>query len=322
MNRSVCVAGMIIDLAPIPGADFIVLATVVCGSSGKWMGVVKKNEFQLKQYVVVFLQDAVLPQQPEYEFMRSRHFLVKMCRFKGVPSECVIIAAPFHCLNCELGYCLMERLGVTKFEKSIPSDLMGAVKGSFPGFIPKTDEPNFQTVPEQVAEINKQDFYIALKYDGTSCTAYKYQGEFGVCSRNWELKEGNNVYWRVAQLYNLAETLPEGIAVQFEVCGPKIQKNVHGLKNPNGFLFQAYDIEKRRYLDFQQLLKLQETIKMPLVKIFSLQEPLDDTKLRELSAQIAQLDGKPLEGIVIRSCHVKPDGSRLSFKVINLNYKD
>src|SRR5690606_30705445 len=135
------------------------------------------------------------------------------------PSEVVIM--PLQIAGEEVGFDCTEMLGVTKYHKPVPANLHGKIKGEFPSFIPKTDEPNYQNSEGQdyIEKLEGQPYYITEKADGSSTTAYKYKGHFGVCSRNWELeRDENNGYWQIAIRYNLEENLPEGYAIQWETC--------------------------------------------------------------------------------------------------------
>ena len=144
MTKALAIIGKIIATAPIDGADRIQQATVVCGTSGKWQGVVGKD-ISIGDIVMVFLQDAILPPDPRWAFMEKHHWRVRMARFKGVPSECLIVPDGS---NMPPGTDMTEALGVTKYEKPIPAGMAGDMVGAFPGFIPKTDETNFQAVDD------------------------------------------------------------------------------------------------------------------------------------------------------------------------------
>ena len=179
--------GKIVSLEEIPGADLILSATVVCGKGGKWKGVVCKNDFEIGSECVVFLPDAIIPESDEMRFMQRHGWRVKMRRFRGAPSEVLIVRLRNDLLG--IGYDCTEMLGVRKYHKPVPANLAGVAEGEFPGFIPKTDEPNYQAVQDLVDALKGLPYYIAEKADGSSTTAYKYKGKFGVCSRNWEMKK-------------------------------------------------------------------------------------------------------------------------------------
>lgn len=318
-SKPLAVIGQITELAPIEGADRIQKAVVICGSAGKWTGVAGKD-LQVGQLVTVFLQDAVLPPAKRWAFMEARNWRVRMARFKGVPSECLIVPGVSH--DAKVGDDLTEALGVTKYTKPVPATMRGEMMGAFPDFIPKTDEPNFQTVPELVARMGLDDWYATEKVDGTSCTAWVDGHGLHVCSRNWELREftasgTGNIYWQTARKYNL-EKLPEGMALQFEVVGPGIQGNPMGLTEVEGRAFSLYHIGDQRYTDYTQLAAVASYVWMPIARHVqgAVKRPHSDDELREMAA-IRYPNGKHGEGVVIRACD-----SSWSFKVINLNYKD
>lgn len=314
------VIGQIAETQPIPGADRIHLASVVCGDAGRWSGVVGKD-IGAGDRVTVFLQDAVLPDNdPRWSFMERHKWRVCMARFKGVPSECVIIpGAP----DLAIGTDLAESLGVTKHEKPVPAAIAGDVRGNFPSFIPKTDEDNFQRVPHLVERLATDPWYATEKADGTSCTVWNDEDGMHVCSRNLELKEfsasgAGNVYWRAARKYEL-DRLPRGLVLQFEVVGPGIQANPLGLADLEVRAFTLHDIERRQRCPAALLWAQCAELDIPLstmVKVCARPERLTADQLRAL-AEIRYPNGQPGEGIVIRAFD-----SSWSFKVINLLYKE
>jgi len=317
MNDSLVYVGRIISLDPIPTADLISSATVVCGPGGKWRGVVRKTDFTVGDKCLVFLPDAIIPENPSMEFLRSSNWRVKMRRFRGAPSEVVIIPHAFD----HIGDDLTKSCGVTKYVKDMPAKLAGICKSTFPSFIPKTDEPNWQRCEEWIALLKGQPYYITEKADGSSSTAYTWKGEFGVCSRNYELLESEkNGYWQIANRYNLREKLPEGYAIQWETCGPGIQKNPMGLKLIAGFAFNVFDIEKQQYLDYPSQNNFLAALNFCPVRHLDNGPSFNFDDLTEL-AKGKYDSGVDREGIVIRS-QFPIAGQRISFKAINLDYKD
>lgn len=320
-NSELAYIGTIVDLHPISNADFIVSAEVVCGGGGRWKGIVRKSDFSKGNRCVVYLPDAVLRETPDVAFLRDTNMRVKMRRFRGAPSEVVITPVPELLGFKDIGEDVTEILGVTKFHKPISPYLdPGIHKGPFPSLIPKTDEENYQKHPELVDSLVGLPYYVTEKMDGSSTTAFKYKGEFGVCSRNLEcFKNPHNGYWAVAIKYNLEELLPEGYAVQWETCGPSIQCNPSGLQSIDGFVFSAYNMYEHRYLEMTELFRLTEQIKMPSCKVVDVGECFSKEGV-ELLGEGNYDVGRPREGVVVRSQHNfkhKP----ISFKVINLNYE-
>lgn len=313
--------GKIVEINPIPDADRIESAIVVCGKGGKWQGTVQKGQFATGDLCQVYLQDSLLPETPELEFMRKYNFRVRMARLRGVPSEVLIMPH----ISGDLGDDVTEQAGVTKYEKPLPLSIGGDALGWFPSFIPKTDEPNFQIVPHLVEALSGLPYYVTEKVDGSSATVYKHEGHFGCCSRNLELKETpNNAIWKLAREYGLESKLPDGIVLQFEIVGPGVQGNPMGLKQVEGRLFNVYSITERRYLDCEDVQDWAEKTGIPMVKevTFGIAFQHGDGELRTLAEGLYP-NGKQREGIVVRSAiEQNVNGERLSFKVINLLYKD
>lgn len=147
-----------------------------------------------------------------------------------------------------------ERLGIVKWEPQIPAQLAGMMKGNFPSFIQKTDQERIQNIKREIEDILAADtefvnehFEITEKLDGSSMTVYWRDGEFGVCSRNIDLKESDdNAFWKMANSLNLKEKLDNygrNIALQGELIGPGIQGNQYGLATHEFRIFDVYDID-------------------------------------------------------------------------------
>jgi RNA ligase (TIGR02306 family) len=330
MNNLVYV-GKVLQLIPIEGADRIESAIVVCGEGGKWQGCVLKESFKVGDKCLVFRQDCIVPEIPEFEHMRKHKFRVRMCRFLKTPSEVLISGfLPNVPQDLPVGTDVGAIVRVTKYEKPIPVSMMGETKGNFPGFIPKTDEMNFQAVQDLLARVKLQPYWMTLKYDGTSATYYHNRGEVGVCSRNLEKKlTSNDVYNRINKEFGVTYKLQElgkrgfNYAIQGEIFGPNIQKNRMGAEKISFRAFDVYDIDAHDYLSAQDQRALLKELEIPMVDvvgvgIWSLEDFEDIRKLGEVKYQ----NGKEAEGVVVRvpdfSC---TNGSRLSFKILNLNYK-
>ena len=320
--------GKVTGIGLIPGADFIVHATVDCGKGGRWAGVVRKDEVHDGQVVEVFLPDSILPAIPRFAFMESKRYRVRQARFKGCPSTCLIMPTE---LDDPVGTDITEACGITKYEKPIPASLSGIARGNFPSFIPKTDEVNYQKAWHLIEFLAGTPYYATTKYDGASGTVYLRDGHFGVCSRRLELKEeGGSVWWEVAKKYNLREPLERlsnlrDVAVQFEVVGPSIQGNPLGLKEREIRIFDIFDITKGLYFGLDAIRSFCQTNGLPMVEVIEESDSftMDELSMVTLAGTPKYPNGKSAEGIVIRSRFprfVGPD--RLSFKVINLGYKE
>ncbi len=323
--------GRIVQVGPVPNADRLDRAQVDCLSGGLWWGVVGRGQFALGDSCVVYLQDAILPQTPEFEFLKKYRYRVRMQKLRGVPSEVLIMPLPDEAMgNLRVpGTDATEVLGVKKFEKPVAGAKLGARRKTyFPPFIPKTDEPNFQRARHLLEVLRTVPCYMTTKCDGSSATFYKKDGVFGVCSRNLELfPEDGNAFWDTARRYKLDELLDEGFALQAELVGPGVQGNPMGLTQLELRVFNVFKIGYG-YLDFKFAQAMAADLYVPFVPVlggvdasFSL-EGLDDDLIRKL-AEGYYPNGSPREGIVIRPLtEMTHEGERVSVKVINLLYKE
>jgi len=342
MERALASIQRIDALDPIEGADRIEVATIL-----GWKVIVKKGEFQVGDKCIYCEIDSVLPaDNPEFEFMQARSKgRVKTMRMRGVLSQG--IAFPMKVLHDQLvgelqwimpadvnqiDQDVTDLLGITKYEP--PADFkQGASKGTFPGFIPKTDELRLQSKPELLEELAGERYVITIKVDGTSATFFWHDGEFGVCSRNMEKKlDGNSVYSRIAKEYKLQEILEDieretgiELALQGEIAGPGIQKNPLGLKELQLFLFTGFNIREGKYLDHLEFSELCTRWELPMVYVAEYGAEFKHT----LESLLELAKGKYLgtdnnrEGIVIRPFREmvsKRLHGRLSFKVINNDF--
>ena len=318
------VVGRISVLENIPGADRIQRAQIDCGEEGSWSCVVGKPH-AINELMTVFLQDAVLPEDDRWAFMKSHKWRVRMARFKGVPSEAValpLIVTEGVTSDVEPGFDQTQALGVTKHTKPLPKEMVGVAKANFPSFIPRTDEPNFQRVDYTNLMLDSHGWVATTKFDGTSCTVWVDDaGEIHVCSSNLELEEfsesgASNLYWETARNYFLGEIQP-GYALQFEIIGPKIQGNKLQLEERQIRVFKIWNIEKQCYLGHDSLINFCTQNGLPIATIEARGvNDIDADELRDL-ANIEYVEGVPGEGVVIHDIEGK-----WSFKVLNLAYKE
>lgn len=329
------------DIQPIPNADNIEVATV-----NGWDVVVKKDLYEIGENVIYCEIDSFLPIEPEFEFLRktsyrkmsdeTEGFRLKTIRMMNQFSQGLVIPlddaqkianrigwrVSFQLE--EVGTDVTDLLGIRKYERPIPANLSGVMKGDFPSFIVKTDEERVQNLTEEYEEWKtlkgeSNNFYVTEKLDGSSFTCYIRNGEFGICSRNIELIEtDDNTLWRVARELKLEEKLKEtgrDISLQGEIFGEGIQGNPYKIKGQTIKFFNVFDIglfQRLPYLHFTTIIK---NLRLETVPI------LDDQFIlpNSVNGLLEYAEGKSVlnpnverEGIVIRSWN-----SNISFKVIS-----
>lgn len=321
--------GRIVEIEPVENADRIEQATVVCGHGGMWKGVVKKGEYAKGDECEVYLQDAKLPDVERFAFMGPR-FVVNVKKIRGAFSECLIMPRT---VDYPVGSDITEWAGVVKYERPEDWHIAGEEAGSFPSFVPKTDEPNFQKAKSILDAMAFNPWYVSLKYDGSSGTAYvDGDGIVRGCSRNRELREKEGtLVWELIKKYGLKEKLPElcillnkRLAIQFEMVGPKVQKNPLGLLVPEARLFNLYSITDGEYLGLSQLEQAAFFLGIPMVDVLDEGDAFDMTadEIRWYADKSVYPGGKHAEGVVFRTKFPARSrlGERVSFKSLSHNY--
>lgn len=183
----------IVDIQPIPGSDNIEKA-VIKG----WELVVKKGEFSVGDLAVYIEVDSIVPDRPEFEFLRPRGFRVKTIKLRGQVSQG--IAFPLSILPSNIkpkeGLDVTDTLGVTKY--LTPSEreeerrtkqkagklkkfmmryswfrrmfLSRTQKQGWPFWVSKTDEERIQNMPQVLEQFKYYEVYITEKIDYQSVT--------------------------------------------------------------------------------------------------------------------------------------------------------
>jgi len=343
IKRKLATIRTIKTVEPIEGADNIVKLTF---ESMGWVCVTRRDTNPKPGDKRVYFEvDSVLPKLPIFEFMEPYNYRVKTAKFRGqvsqglsIPLEEIMNAFPNvkdvlqREDNLPEGMDLTDILGIVKYEIPETVQISGEVKGPFPGFIEKTDEEraaNFPNLNELLATV---DLIARTKIDGTSSTFYLYNGEFGVCSRNQELKDTkSNIYWKIARRYNIEERLRsvgQNLAIQGEIAGPDIQNNRAKLSEVQLFVFTIQALDEARRLTDDELdrmlnrlneytdgPKLQRCPLVGIIKAGTLKTIEDLAKYSDGPTCIPGAPETAREGVVLRSI----DG-KISMKQVSARY--
>lgn len=319
--RKLATIRKVLELVPIDGADFIELAVI-----GGWQCVVKKGEFSVGDLCVYFEIDSMLPRAPWNEFLFidpvSTTVRLKTKKFKGQISQGLLVPlSVFPDLPADT-YDLTNFLKIEKYESTA---LLGEgnARGTFPNFIPKTDEERIQNLDfsKTLNHMKENEHYATEKLDGTSITIFVNEGEFGVCSRNNLLKEDfqSKYYKPVVDLdieKNL-RSLNTNIALQGELLGPNIQGNKYQLTDYRIYFFNMFDIVNQKHLHYDELAALCKKFNLNIVPLVDLPNPLpeDYKDFLKMAEGKSVLNSKTeREGLVIRHINSR---SKYSFKIIS-----
>ena len=336
-ERKLATIRQIAEINPIPDADAIEVATI-----DGWKVVVKKGEFNVGDPVIYFEIDSWIPETVApflckgrtYNDIVGEHLRTVKLRgqvsqglalpveqfFTPLDSTMWVYADYRGSYSLAIGDDVTEELGIQKYEKPMSGQLRGVARGNFPSFIRKTDQERIQNLKRDFARWRDEGvvFEVTEKLDGSSMTVYFNNGDFGVCSRNLDLKEDEtNTMWVTARMLQLEAILREyghNIALQGEIIGPGIQGNKYGLSKHEYRVFDIFDIDNQEYVghDFRKnICEAYDIAMVPLIDVTQLDATIDDV-LKAADGQSVVGKKPAREGLVFKST----DG-KYSFKAVS-----
>lgn len=228
------------SIIPIEGKDRIVLAHVL-----GWQVIVQKEQFDVGDLCIFCEPDSILPEIPEFEFLRPKKFRIKTIKMSGVISQGICF--PLSILpkgEYKVGQDVTKVLGIIKYDEYVDEPKEREARGrkypeflmrykwfrklvlptrrenrGFPNFISKTDECRVQLIPEVLK--NKTPVISSEKIDGSSISMclvkhkpllpfMKPRYEYILCSRTmrlWKQDGGNRQYFFVSNKYHVEDVL-------------------------------------------------------------------------------------------------------------------
>jgi RNA ligase (TIGR02306 family) len=170
-------------------------------------------------------------------------------------------------------------------------------------------------------------FEITEKLEGSSMTVYQIKGEFGVCSRNLDLKETEgNSFWATARRDDIEAKMKAvdehwDFALQGELVGQGIQGNIYKLTQPMFCVFDVYDISSGKYLDPDARRALVARMGLTHVPVLYIDKDLGVGSVEEIlqwaegKSVMNDINGTEREGIVFKEAN-----GGMSFKAISNKY--
>lgn len=352
IKRKLATIRTIKTVEPIPNADSIVKLTF---ESMGWVCVTNKDTNpQPGDRRVYFEVDSVLPKLPIFEFMAPYNYRVKTIKLRGQVSQGLSVPLtdladllhypPNNAIDAMRfleGADVTDALGVVKYELPETTQIGGDTKGPFPGFIEKTDEERAQNLEQLEKLLAEHEFDVTVKMDGSSGTFYLFNGEFGVCSRNQELKDTEgNAFWKMARKYNIEKRIRKyaatgkmtNFAIQGEVAGPGIQSNRIGLTELKLFVFTIQNLDTAKRLDNSEIAFVLDELSSVFDDTFTQDDNCEPFQMvpwvidvpplktladvERLSEGTFIITDRVREGIVLRA----KDDPSISFKFINPKY--
>lgn len=308
-NRRMCTLRRVSKVEPIKGADRIEAYHV-----DGWVVVDGKGAHREGDYVLYYEIDTFLPtNDPRYAAFAERGeksmtvtkgrktktaigHVLKTIRLRGVYSQGLImdpkdivpdIPETEYERICDNRCGLDKAAGVWEYHPDQNSLAAGFISNYDAFVAPRADAERVQNVSQKAFDlICKSEYFVSAKVDGTSITmvndprhnrvrAFSHNNEFDV-----EQGQGKTVMV-TAERQGILSWLEEnpGITLQMELCGPRIQSNPLGLKDHRLFVFSAWDMDERHYLNPYDMPEIRESC-----------TPLIDVDLSEIGSPSAMVE--------------------------------
>lgn len=331
-ERRLATIRRIAALEPIEGADRIEIAVV-----DGWHVIAKKGEYQVGDLAIYLEIDSWVPTEvapfltkegkepKEYKGVKGER--LRSMKMRGQLSQGLLLPFPFTRPDGVVLSAASEdadvtgMLGILKWEKEIPAQLRGRVKGNFPAELRKTDQERVQNA-KRILQV-EDSWEVTIKLDGSSMTCFiDAEGNFSVCSRNLQLIETEgNAFWETARRQDLEGKLRAmcaahggRLAIQGELIGPGIQGNQEAFDETHFFLFDIFDIAKGQYLLPEDRWALANQVELPRVPVVLICPSTPSVEQALTIAERPSLNAKVLaEGVVFKSM-TRPN---VSFKAVS-----
>ena len=306
--------------------------------------------------------------RPEFEFLRDKKFHIKTRRILGEISQGICF--PLSILPVELrmlinegnalkntifkdeafdaiGYDVTDTLGVTQYIAPDPAVMGGDAAGLLTGVgLLVSDEERIENLSGKYEQLKQFTYYKTEKLEGTSFAAYLKNGKFGVCGRTIDYKQPDddipfdkmNVYWKVAKQLDLEEKMRAlakrysigNFALQGELVGEGIQKNIYKLKGQTVCFYNAFLIDQQEYMNYDAFIYAIDLVGLKTVPIlddnFVLPEKAEEL-LKEADVTTTVFGNNPtqlIEGFVLVAKDINPAKvkiTRSSFNRLSLKAK-
>lgn len=224
------------SITPIEGKDRIVLAKVE-----NYDTIIQKDEFNVGDTVIYVFYDAILPEKPEFEFLRKRcwsakwnGFRIRPMKMGGVVSEGLVL--PMSVLpegkKYKLGQIVTDELEIRYYDPDAQLEAQSKKRSKFldymfqyawfrklyrkffkkartkegyPVWIDKSDEENIEKCYGDVSKYPETKYIVSEKMEGMAATFTIEKGKFKVYSHNFNVLAG--AWVEVAKLYGLEKKL-------------------------------------------------------------------------------------------------------------------
>jgi hypothetical protein len=341
----------VVKITPIEGADAIETATVL-----GWEVVIKKGEYNVGDLCCYIQIDTIVPDKPEYEFLRERKFRVKTIKLRKQISQGLIVPLPKG--EWSEGDDLTSVIGVKKYEKvdnnpqryekprkpkkwynriiynlkynflyKIFPFLLPKSRSEFPkNLVSITDEERIQNMPKVLETHSGKLFVVSYKLDGSSITIIHNKifgrSKYRLCSRRFELHDKQNDWYNVFKQTDFASHIQK-LVKYYKTNDIIVQGEAIGKFNGNHHGLKSDEIRlfniyvNGRRLNQREFIKICSANSIPHCPLYK--EVILDYTLPEI-LKMSQIKDILNPQVEVEGLVWRCVEDNLSFKVINNNY--
>lgn len=342
MERSLVTIREITGISVHPNATNLELLQV-----DGWQVVAKIGDFKIGDKAVYFEIDSVLPEGDDrWAFLLKRSAKVFPNGVTGHRLKTIKLRDEFSqglCLPTHLfsetelsADDIASTLGVFKYEPPVASVLAGNAKGSYPYWIPKTDQERIENCWKHVERMlsahstpmSPVSWIVEEKLEGSSVTIYTDNGCLGITSRNVDFKldqDNTFISTAMAQKLDMITHIPGQWAIRGELVGPNIEGNIYKLSAPRIYIFDIWDGIKQRYLSHDDRMVFIRNLESLGAQCFCVPTVHHDFYLVSQAQAIKEATGRSMlaptlrEGIVLKTVDYV-NNKVLSCKAISREY--
>lgn len=301
-----------------PNADTLSIADI---EGSAWQVVVKTEDFEPEGTAIYIPVDSVVPETPDFEFLRDRGFRVKAIKLRGEYSYGLLLPNKE---NLPVDSDVTDRLGIKKYEPPTPIEMTGEVMPGLDWVVKYTDIERYENFQDIL--LKGEEVVVTEKIHGSNLRVSKKQETLFVGGHKWMFKESDtNLYWNAIKKNGLdlllLKGLPDEVVLFGEVYGRKVQNLQYGLTTQKVVFFDAF--VDGRYLDWVELVGLIESLELSMPPlVYRGDYNLDRIKM--LACGPTLLGGNHMrEGVVIRPIRERIDSKlgRVILKFLNPEYE-
>lgn len=301
-----------------PNADALSIADI---EGSAWQVVVRTEDFAPEGTAIYIPVDSIVPERPEFEFLRERKFRIKAIKLRGEYSYGLLIPNPE---NRPVGEDMTDKLGIKKYEPPTPVEMTGLIETDADWVVTYTDIERYENFPDVLQE--GEEVVVTEKIHGSNLRVAVKEGRLFVGGHRRMFKQHeNNLYWRVIVQSKLADVLVRGLSDEVvlfgEAYGRKVQNLHYGLTGQSVVFFDAF--QHGKYLGWDETVKILGDLGCRMPPLLY-RGPYDLNKIRKLAVGPTLLGGDHMrEGVVVRPVVERTDArlGRVILKFLNPEYE-